>query len=394
MKSLFVRYEFIFNRKNILNSDGEALIQIRMYLNGLNRYYSTGVYIKPAEWNEAKSVPKNPIILHKVNSIKQELADFEQDTRRKVGAFTLIDFENFGVNVELKQKKIEEISFTQFMVAQHDAEKVLKQESWRTRGLSIELFMQYRKEVLFSQVNYSLIEGYEFFLHGKGLHINTIAKHHKHIKKYILRAIKEDYITQKTNPYSDFKVKKTSSKSQFLTKEEIERFENIAFEEPNTFNEKVKDMFLFGVYTGLRFSDIYKLKRPHFLVGSDGMVLDYQANKTKKYGTKFLDILFFGKPRKIIDKYMPEDDKKALFKGLTNPKVNKSLKTLAKQAKIAKSLCFKDSRDTFATQLVNSNLPLMMVQEQLQHSNLKQTSKYLHLTGDMTKQAMKDLWKQ
>lgn len=40
MKSLFVRYEFIFNRKNILNSNGEALIQIRMYLNGLNRYFA------------------------------------------------------------------------------------------------------------------------------------------------------------------------------------------------------------------------------------------------------------------------------------------------------------------------------------------------------------------
>lgn len=65
------------------------------------------------------------------------------------------------------------------------------------------------------------------------LHVNTIANHHKRIKKYILRAIKEDYLTQKTNPYSDFKVKKIGSKSQFLTKEEIERFENIVFEVRN-----------------------------------------------------------------------------------------------------------------------------------------------------------------
>ena len=281
------------------------------------------------------------------------------------------------------------------MITQHDAEKILKQESWRARRLTIDTFIAYKKEVSFGQINYSLIEGFEFFLHGKGLHVNTIANHHKHIKKYILRAIKEDYLTQKTNPYSsDFKVKRIGSKSQFLTKEEIVRFENIAFEERNTFAEKVRDMFLFGVYTGLRFSDIYKLKHPNFLEGSDGMILDYQASKTKKHGTKFLDILFFGKPRHIADKYMPEDEKKALFKGLTNPKVNKVLKTLAKQAKIAKPLCFKDSRDTFATQLINSNLPLTIVQDELQHHSLKQTSKYLHLSGEETKKAMKDVWKQ
>lgn len=394
MKSLFVRYEFIFNRKNILNSNGEALIQIRMYLNGLNKYYSTGVYVKPSEWNEAKNVPKNPIILRKINTLKQELADFEQDTCRRVGTFILKDFDNFGKAVEPVQKKIEEVSFTQFMITQHNAEKALKQESWRARKLTIDTFIAYKKDVSFEQLNYTLIEGFDFFLHNKRLHINTIANHHKHIKKYILRAIKEEYLNQKSGSYFGFTVKKTGSKSQFLTKEEIERFENIEFEVPNTFSEKVKDMFLFGVYTGLRFSDIYKLKRPHFLEDSDGMILEYQANKTKKHGVKFLDILFFGKPRKIVDKYMPEDDKKTLFKGLTNPKVNKALKTLAKQAKIAKSLCFKDSRDTFATQLINSNLPLTIVQDELQHHNLKQTSKYLHVSGEETKKVMKNLWKQ
>lgn len=137
-----------------------------MYLNGLNRYYSTGVYVKPSEWNEAKNVPKNPIILRKVNTIKQELADFEQDTCRRVGTFNLNDFENFGKTVEPVQKKIEEVSFTQFMIAQHDAEKALKQESWRARRLTIDTFIAYKKDVSFGQINYSLIEGFDFFLHG------------------------------------------------------------------------------------------------------------------------------------------------------------------------------------------------------------------------------------
>lgn len=395
MKSLFVRYEFVFNRKKSLNSNGEALIQIRMYLKGINKFYSTGIYIKPSDWNDTKNVPKNPILLRKVNSIKQELADFEDNCRRQFGTFSLKNFESFGNEIEETAiKKIEEKSFTQFMITQHQAEKALRQESWRTRLHTITIFKDFKPDVLFNQINYSLIEGFDFFLHSKKLHANTIANHHKHIKKYILRAIKDDILQQKANPYLLFKVKKVEARSQFLTNDEIERMENIVFENPNTFEERVRDMFLFGVYTGLRFSDIYKLKKMHFFESPDGMILNYQANKTQKHGVKFLDILFYGKPRIIAEKYIPEDNTKTLFKGLVNSKVNRILKVLSKKARIPKPLCFKDARDTFATQLINLNLPLTIIQAELQHGNIKITSKYLHVTGDSTKKAMKNLWQQ
>jgi hypothetical protein len=89
MKSITTRYEFIYNRKKKLNTNGEALIQIRMYLNGINRYYSTGIYLKPSDWNEKKDVPKSPIVLRQIESIRHELADFEYDCRRQLGFFLL-----------------------------------------------------------------------------------------------------------------------------------------------------------------------------------------------------------------------------------------------------------------------------------------------------------------
>ena len=77
MKSILTRYKFIYNRKNELNTNGEALIQIRMYLNGINRYYSTGVYLKPSDWNDQKSVPTKIFVLRQIESIKHELVIFE-----------------------------------------------------------------------------------------------------------------------------------------------------------------------------------------------------------------------------------------------------------------------------------------------------------------------------
>lgn len=392
MKSITTRYEFIYNRKNKLNTNGEALIQIRMYLNGINRYYSTGIYLKPSDWNEKKDVPKSPIVLRQIESIRHELADFEKDTRRKLGYFTLKEFDLFGQVIPEPAPAKEKLSFTAFIVAQHKAEKVLGQESWTKKKLTIDYFIQYRKDVSFDDINYSLIEGFEYFLRQRKYHTNTIANHHKHIKYYIIRAIKEELLEMKRNPYQSFRVKKEVGKCQVLNDDELERFENLTFDKPNTFDEKVKDMFLFGVYTGLRFSDIYRLKKVNFFNSPDGMVLEFQAGKTLKHGKKFLELLFEGKPQAIANKYMPEDNKKALFKGLTNPKVNRQLKILARMANIPKSLCFKDARDTCATYLMK-RFPITLVRDELQHSNIKITNKYTHNNEEETKKAFKRVWK-
>jgi Arm DNA-binding domain len=63
MNTLFVNYSLRFNRKNTLNSNGEALIQIGMYLNGQTRFYSTEIYVKPSEWNDKKGFPRNLLFL-------------------------------------------------------------------------------------------------------------------------------------------------------------------------------------------------------------------------------------------------------------------------------------------------------------------------------------------
>jgi integrase len=195
----------------------------------------------------------------------------------------------------------------------------------------------------------------------------------------------------KQNPYQKFRVKKEVGKCQVLNDDELERFENLTFNKPNTFDEKVKDMFLFGVYTGLRFSDIYRLQKTNFFYSPDGMVMEFQAYKTTKHGKKFLDLLFEGKPRIIANKYMPDDNKIALFKGLTNPKANRLLKILARKANIPNSLCFKDAKDTCATYLMK-RFPITLVRDELQHSNIKITNKYTHNDEEETKKAFKRVW--
>jgi site-specific recombinase XerD len=215
----------------------------------------------------------------------------------------------------------------------------------------------------------------------------TLSKHHQHFKKYINQAIKSGISVK--NPYNDFKIIKADAYSNFCTDEELERLENLTFnvdDRKEKFMECCRDMYLFSCYTGLRYSDTEKITAKHFQNSKEGLMLDYQANKTKKFGVKYLFILFGGKPERIALKYMPKNDD-TLFKGVENQRVNEILKVLAKRARINKPLRFKDSRDTFGTIMI-SKAPINVVRDELQHGIISTTQKYLHLTPEMKKQEL------
>ena len=66
------------------------------------------------------------------------------------------------------------------------------------------------------------------------------------------------------------KFKKTQKKVIFLTKKEIKKLENYKIPETKLYLYRVRDVFLFCCYTGLRYSDVYNLKK--YDVKSDHIV--------------------------------------------------------------------------------------------------------------------------
>ena len=384
----FIEYSLRFNRKKRLDINDNAPIEVRMYLNGIASYKGTGISITPNGWNKAKNRPKDNFINRKCETIISELKVFELDFRQKNGTFTMKDFK-----VLHKPKTVPEptnLSFIKFVAEQLQAEKSENIVSLRSRKLSFEYLKQLRHELAFNEIDFQIIRDFDFFLKSKNLHTNTILKHHNHFKKYIKLAIKSHLIS--CNPYDDFKIPKAEAYSSFCTAEELQRLENLTFDvkdRKEQFRERCRDMFLFSSYTGLRYSDTEKITAKHFQNSKEGLTLDYQANKTKKFGKKYLFALFGGKPERIALKYMPKNDD-TLFKGMPQQRVNETLKVLAERAGITKILRFKDSRNTFAVYLLTKNIPMNIVQSEMQHKNLSTTQIYLKHTPDMVIKAFKN----
>ena len=50
-----IRFRLIYNRRNVLNKQGTALIQVEASLGKRKIYFSTRVYIRPEEWDKRTS---------------------------------------------------------------------------------------------------------------------------------------------------------------------------------------------------------------------------------------------------------------------------------------------------------------------------------------------------
>mgnify|MGYP000120819201 CR=1 FL=1 len=83
-------------------------------------------------------------------------------------------------------------------------------------------------------------------------------------------------------PYQTFKAKKERTERVFLTEAELKEFEKINIENKDSFLHLVKQTFLFECYTGIRYSDICRIKRSDIDVSGDELILKLKAKKLSK----------------------------------------------------------------------------------------------------------------
>ena len=49
-------FRFIYNRKNSLNGQGEALVQLEATYRSNRKFFSTGIYLKPNQWRNGRVI--------------------------------------------------------------------------------------------------------------------------------------------------------------------------------------------------------------------------------------------------------------------------------------------------------------------------------------------------
>lgn len=332
-------YNLVYNRKGSLNRKGTALVQIEAYQGKKKKYFSTKVYLKPEQWDHKRLVVKNHPNSEALNWWLHEcIAHIE-----KVELELWQQGKTTSLELVKKTLKMQEDVQSFIVFYRQEAEEAsLKESSRRNHLTTLKLLTAFKPDIRFTELTYDFLCSFERYLRQKGYHTNTIAKHMKHLKRYINAAINKNYMDERLYAFRKYKIKSVEYKHTHLTHEELERLERLKLGGKPLRQKKVLDAFLFCCYAGLRYSDFIRLTPDNLVYMQDEVWLVYQSEKTGIEVHLPLYLLFGGKALAILNEYRL--NLTVFFCLKDNSNVNKELKILARRAEINKRVSFHTAR--------------------------------------------------
>lgn len=371
-------YNLVYNRKKCLNKKGMALVQVEVYLGRKKKYFSTKVYLKPEQWDNKKLIVKNHPNADALNRLiyefvatieKKELELWQQGKR--------ISLELLKNALTTQENNSSFISFFR----QEVMNSSLKDSTKRNHLSTLILLQEFKKDIVFSDLTFEFISSFEYFLQLKGYHINTIAKHMKHLKRHVNIAINKEYIEIQKYAFRKYKIKTIENKHTHLVPEELERLENLILSDRYVKLQKSLDAFLFCCYAGMRYSDFINLSSENIVDINQETWLIYKSVKTGTEVRLPLYLLFSGKGITILNKY--KDNLEDFFHLRDNSNINKDLIIITRLAGLSKRISFHTARHTNATLLIYNGINITTVQKLLGHKSVKTTQIYTNVM-DMT----------
>ena len=369
----------MFNRKKNLNKRGMALVQIEAYLNRKKKYFSTKVYLKPDQWDAKRRRVRNHPNADALNRMiyeymaeieKKELGMWQQ--KKSISLDALKD--------ALVTSQGEEESFLAFF-RKEILNSRLKESTKQNHLSTLELLRKYKKDISFTELTFEFISSFDQYLQSKGYHVNTIAKHMKHLKRHINVAINKEYMEIQKYAFRKYKIKSVENKHTHLSPDELYKIEKLSLGDKYARLEKTKDAFLFCCYAGMRYSDFVNLTAENIVKIQKDTWLIYKTIKTRIEVRLPLYLLFKGKGLQILNKY--QDNLSDFFKLRDNSNVNKELLIISRLAGINKKVSFHTARHTNATLLIYNGVNITTVQKLLGHKSVKTTQVYTNVM-DMT----------
>lgn len=370
-----ISYNLVFNRKKRLNKRGMALVQVEAYLNRKKMYFSTKIYLKPEQWDAKRKMVKNHPNANVLNRMLYEnIAAIEQTELGlwQQGKSISLDLLKNSIDKPLSNGR----SFLTFF-KEEIANSSLKESTRQNHLSTLELLQEFKKEVLFTDLTFEFVSSFDNYLQSKGYHLNTIAKHMKHLKRYINVAINKEYMDIQKYAFRKYKIKSIEGSHTHLAPEEMHKFENLQLIGRYTRLQKTKDAFLFCCYAGLRYSDFTNLTSANIVEFHQETWIIYKSVKTGMEVRLPLYLLFEGKGIQILQRY--KDDLNSFFKLKDNSNINKELNILAGLAKIDKRVSFHTARHTNATLLLYNGANITTVQKLLGHKSVKTTQVYANI---------------
>ena len=398
-------------------------IRMRVVFAGQRIEFTTGYRIDMAKWDADKQKVKNGC----TNKLKQSASEINTDLLRQYTEIQNV-FKEYEVQDILPTVKQIKDAFNARMRKQSAEVKEAGTEDptisfWEAFGLFVKEcrlqnnwaestskkfatvknhLNEFNAALSFDTFTEEGMKDYVDFLRKKDMRNSSVSKQIAFLKWFLRWCTKKGYCHN--TAYEDFnpKLKSAPKKVIFLTNNELNKLKTVEIPHNKQYLERVRDVFLFCCFSGLRYSDVYNLKRSdvkpdHIEITTvktaDSLIIELN-NHSKAILEKYKDIHF--------------EDHKAL-PVISNQKMNVYLKELGELAEIndpVRETFYKGSkridivtpkyallgthagRRTFICNALALGIPAQVVMKWTGHSDYKAMKPYIDIADNIKADAM------
>jgi integrase len=255
----------------------------------------------------------------------------------------------------------------------------------------LKLFNDKKKRIDFNDIDLDFYYQFKEYLISKKLSQNTIAKHIKTLKTFLNDATDRGISTNFKYKSKKFIASQVSGDAIYLNESELDEFYNLDLSN-NEKLERVRDLFLVGCYTGLRYSD-WSIKTED-IKGDFIETITQKTNERvvipihptikaimKRYEGKYPNSLPPSISNQNMNKYLK--DVAGMIDNLqTMVSTKKTIGRLTLNSNISKALrvTTHTARRSFATNLYNNGIPAVDIMKITAHTTEKNFLKYIRST--------------
>ena len=328
----------------------------------------------------------NGIIICKSESDREIMLYADEVRKLRQKEYDNIDLYSDTESLLVEQKEKSQENFIEYITKvatkRHGKSSKSIQINW---GRTKEFLKSYAgDDLMFSQIDNKMVEDFKLFLlsaplggNRKGtISRNTAATYFSIFKAALKQTFIDGYLTVDIS--SKIKgIPEQDSRREYLTIEELNTLASTPCEK-----EVLKRAALFSALTGLRHSDIQKLRWKEISIEDGSVKLHFTQKKTK--GVEYMPISqqafqLCGEPR------LPEQ---FVFEDLTDPSwISRPLKKWVESANIKKNITFHCFRHTFATLQLSNGTDIYTVSKMLGHTNVKTTQIYAKVVDEKKNKA-------
>lgn len=239
---------------------------------------------------------------------------------------------------------------------------------------------------------------FEFYTGIEGLTNNGFGKVIKNIKAIMNDATSNGYNTSFGFQHKNFKAIREDVNNIYLNEEELKEIIDLDLSGQSNL-EQVRDLFIFGCYTGMRYSDFSQVKPEHI----QGEIIRIKTQKTDEW----VSIPLLPAVKNIMEKYKSRPN--SLPKSCANQTMNRHIKEIGELAKINDSelkirnkgkarietlfnkyelICTHTARRSFATNMFKRGIPARVIMKITGHRTEKAFSSYIKITQDENAELM------